>query len=58
MSKKTKQKSTSTSGFIFRTRLIIVAALLLVLAGGGAVYGLSMYQSKIVTITDIPTVKT
>jgi hypothetical protein len=58
MSKKTKQKSTSTSGFISRTRLIIVTALLVVLAGGGAVYALSMYQTKMVTITDIPTVQT
>jgi hypothetical protein len=58
MSKKTKQTSKSTSGFISRTRIVITAVALIAFGGGFTVYALSTYQAKLVTQNDIPTVQT
>lgn len=58
MSKKTKQTSKPTSGFISRTRIIVTAISLLILSGGFTVYALSTHHAKLVTPTDTPTVQT
>ncbi|MDB5180210.1 MAG: hypothetical protein JWN12_842 [Candidatus Saccharibacteria bacterium] len=58
MSKKKKQKSKPTSGFISRTRSIVTAISIVILGGGFTVYALSTYHTKLVTHTDIPTVQT
>jgi len=58
MSKKPKQQSKSTSGFISRSRILAIAIAIVLLGGGFTVYALSLYQLKAVVITDIPTVKT
>jgi hypothetical protein len=58
MPKKTKKNNKSASGFISRARIVAITLALVVLAGGFSVYALSKYQSKVVTITDVPTVQT
>lgn len=58
MPKKKKQKNKPAAGFISRARIIAVTLALVILVGGFSVYALSKYQSKVVTITDIPTVQT
>lgn len=58
MPRRKKQNSRSTSGFISRTRLVVASIFVLVAGLGISAYELSMYQEKVVTITDIPTVQT
>lgn len=58
MPRKKKPNSQVASGFVSRSRLIIATIIVLIAGLGISAYVLSMYQEKMVTIVDIPTVQT